>query len=112
MLSQGYAFATTSYRKNGLAVKEGLADIVDLVEVFKTQLAKQSTGRVYVIGASEGGLIATLAAEKYSKTFCGGLALCGPIGDFRGQLNYWGDFRVLFDYFYPRRDSRQPDHNT
>jgi len=28
----GYAFATTSYRTNGLAVKDGVADIMDLRE--------------------------------------------------------------------------------
>jgi pimeloyl-ACP methyl ester carboxylesterase len=53
-----------------------------------------------VIGASEGGLITTLAAER-GAPIAGGLALCGPIGNFRSQINYWGDFRVLFDYFYP-----------
>jgi hypothetical protein len=26
---------------------------------------------------------------------------CGPVGDFPRQVNYWGDFRVLFDYFFP-----------
>ena len=29
------------------------------------------------------------------------LALCGPVGDFAGQIDYLGDFRVLFDYFFP-----------
>jgi len=47
------------------------------------------------------GLITTLAVEKYPDLFSGGLALCGPIGDFRGQVDYWGDFRVVFDYFFP-----------
>jgi len=96
----GYAFISTSYTKNGLAVKEGLADTVRLIEWFKMQPPWAGhVGRVYLIGASEGGLITTLAAEK-SAPISGGLALCGPIGDFRSQLNYWGDFRVLFDYFY------------
>ncbi len=31
----GYAFATTSSRKNGLAIVEGVEDIRDLVAVFK-----------------------------------------------------------------------------
>ena len=29
------------------------------------------------------------------------MAGCGPIGDFRGQLNFVADFRVVFDYFFP-----------
>jgi hypothetical protein len=30
----------------------------------------------------------------------GAMAACGPIGDFRKQVDYWTDFRVLFDYFF------------
>ncbi len=96
---QGYAFATTSYSINGLAVREGLADLADLVAIFKA--AHPTVKKVYLVGASEGGLITTLAIEQYPDTFSGGLALCGPIGDFRQQINYWGDFRVAFDYFFP-----------
>ena len=50
---------------------------------------------------SEGGLVATLAAERYPDLFDGALAGCGPIGDFQAQLNYIGDFRVVFDYLFP-----------
>jgi len=99
--AQGYAFISTSYTRNGLAVKEGLDDIRRLIEWFKAE--SPWAGRVnnaYLIGASEGGLITTLAAEK-GAPIVGGLALCGPIGDFRSQINYWGDFRVLYDYFFP-----------
>jgi hypothetical protein len=28
-------------------------------------------------------------------------AACGPIGSFQDQINYFGDFRVVFDYFFP-----------
>ncbi len=93
----GYAFISTSYSKNGLAVKEGLDDTFKLIQAFKSQ--QPQTGQVYLIGASEGGLITTLAAER-EFPIVGGLALCGPIGSFQGQINYWGNFRVLFDYFY------------
>ena len=96
----GYAFATTSYYTNGLAVQQGLADLVDLVDIFKA--AHPDTNRVYLIGASEGGLITALAAEQHADVFNGGaMALCGPVGDFRQQVNYFGDFRVVFDYFFP-----------
>jgi len=33
--------------------------------------------------------------------YSGGLAVCGPIGDFIAQINYMGDFRVLFDFYFP-----------
>ena len=95
----GYAFATTSYSVNGLAIPEGLADLADLVRIFKA--AHPTVQRVYLVGVSEGGLITTLATEKLPNVFTGGLAGCGPIGDFRGQINYMGDFRAVFDYFFP-----------
>jgi pimeloyl-ACP methyl ester carboxylesterase len=99
VLSLNYAFATTSYSRNGLAVLEGIDDVRDLISLFKTQFP--TTNHVYLIGASEGGLVTTLALEQYPQDFSGGLAMCGPIGNFRSQINYWGDFRVLFDYFFP-----------
>ena len=56
---------------------------------------------VYLVGASEGGLVTTLAVEQSPDVFSGGVATCGPVGDFRKQVNYWGDFRVLFDFYFP-----------
>jgi pimeloyl-ACP methyl ester carboxylesterase len=95
----GYAFATTSYSKNGLAIKEGLADVVDLFNIFIS--ANVRPRFVYILGTSLGGTVATLAAEKFPQVFNGALTISGPIGDFRGQINYFGDFRVVFDYFFP-----------
>lgn len=95
----GYGFATTSYSVNGLAVEQGLADVLDLVEVFRARFP--AVNRVLLLGASEGALISTLAQERHPGTFAGTLAGCGPIGDFRFQLDYLGDFLVVFDYFFP-----------
>ena len=98
--SLGYAFVTTSYYTNGLAVRQGIADLIDLVHVFTTTQEMTPT-RVYLGGVSEGGLITTLAVEQYPDVFDGGLAVCGPVGSFRDQVDYFGDFRVVFDYFFP-----------
>ena len=98
--SMGYDFATTSYSVNGLAVQEGIADVLDLINVFEEQVGTPT--HIYLVGASEGGLVTTLAIERYPEAFTGGFATCGPIGSFRGQVDYWGDFRVVFDYFMDR----------
>lgn len=98
----GYAFATTSYSENGLAVQQGIADVLDLIDVFKNLVGIPN--HIYLVGASEGGLVTTLAIERYPQAFTGGLATCGPIGSFTGQVNYWGDFRVVFDYFMDTPD--------
>jgi pimeloyl-ACP methyl ester carboxylesterase len=95
----GYALAITSYSKNGLAVVQGIQDIVNLVEVFKNVC--QRPRHVFLAGVSEGALVTTLAVEQHPEIFSGGLALCGPIGDFRSQLNYLADFRIVFDYYFP-----------
>jgi pimeloyl-ACP methyl ester carboxylesterase len=95
----GYAFATTSYRQNGLAILEGVDDIRELVAAFMRDYSEPT--RIHVVGASEGGLIAALLAERSPELFASAFAACGPIGNFQRQLNYFGDFRVLFDYFFP-----------
>ncbi len=97
----GYAFATTSFRTNGLAVKDGVADIMELLGEFKEQHPLKRPSRVYLFGASEGGLIVARAIERHQAQFDGGIAACGPIGDFRMQVNYVGDMRVIFDAFFP-----------
>jgi pimeloyl-ACP methyl ester carboxylesterase len=97
---QGYAFATTSYRRTGLAILEGAEDIRELVAAFPG-VAGKPPGHTFLVGFSEGGLISTLLAERSSTLFSGVLAACGPIGDFQKQIDYFGDFRVLFDYFFP-----------
>ena len=97
--SLGFAFATTSYRMNGLAIKTGVTDLVELSDVFSATHSVPTY--TLVTGVSEGGLITALAIEQRPDVFDGGLATCGPIGDFSQQINYFGDFRVLFDYFFP-----------
>ena len=95
----GFAFATTSYSTNGLAVRQGVADVRDLVDIFIEKHRRPR--RVYLVGGSEGGIVTALTVEKYPRVFDGGVAACGPIGDFRKQIDYIGDFRVVFDYFFP-----------
>lgn len=105
VLGLGYGFAASAYNKDGLAIEEGITDTIHLAQYLITALG---ANRVYLVGASEGALITTLILEdngvfmaELDNPFTGGVAVCGPIGDFRKQLNYFGDFRVLFDYFFP-----------
>jgi hypothetical protein len=95
----GFAFATTSYSDDGLAILPAVQDVQELVGYFRG--LHPETDHVYLTGASEGGLVTALGVEQAPDVFSGGLATCGPVGDFRRQIDYWGDFRVLFDYFFP-----------
>ncbi len=96
----GYAYAASSYRTNGLAANVASLDILDLVPLFAQQVGVVPANQ-YLVGASEGSLASTLTLERAGQPFDGGILLCGPLGTFRGQVNYFGDFRLVFDYFFP-----------
>ncbi len=96
----GMAFATTSYRTNGLAILPAVDDVLELLDAVPA-VAGRPPRRTFMTGASEGGLVAALLVERHPERFAGGLAACGPIGSFRRQIDYIGDFRVLFDYYFP-----------
>jgi pimeloyl-ACP methyl ester carboxylesterase len=88
----GLAFATTDVGLTG--------DVRELLDALPT-LAGRAPSRIILAGASRGGLVATLLAEQQPNRFAGLLALCAPIGDFRSQVDYFGDFRVVFDALFP-----------
>lgn len=96
--SLGFGFAASSFSKDGLATPEGVQDTVALVNVL--QGLGVPVRKYFVTGASEGGPIAAKALES-NPIFRGGLSVCGPIGSFQQEVNYLGDVRVLFDYFFP-----------
>lgn len=94
----GFGFAASSFSKDGLAIQEGIQDTKALTNVISS--LSISPQKYYITGASEGGLITAKSMEE-DPSYVGGLAVCGPVGDFRKQINYFGDGRVLFDYFFP-----------
>ncbi len=106
MTGLGFAFATNSYSKTGLAVRQGMDDILDLVTIFDCQHGTPE--RVYLTGASEGGVITALLAEESPWVFDGGVAACGPVGDFTYQIGYFGDARATFEFFFPALISGEP----
>jgi pimeloyl-ACP methyl ester carboxylesterase len=95
----GFAFATNSYSKTGLAVRQGMADLLDLVEIFAAE--QGAPAKVFLTGASEGGIITALLAEQHPEVFAGGVAACGPVGSFPLQIAYFGDARALFQVYFP-----------
>jgi pimeloyl-ACP methyl ester carboxylesterase len=100
-LSQGFAFATSSFHKNGVAIEQGAEDLNKLLQYFRSVVPPQSLQKVFITGASEGGLIALLLLERYPGKYDAGLALCAPVGGAPDLIRYTYDFRVVFDYFFP-----------
>ncbi len=97
--SLGFGFATNSYSKTGLAVQQGMDDILDLVNIYTAKYGAPQ--RVFLFGASEGGIITTLLVEQNSTVFNAGVAACGPLGSFPYQINYFADARVTFEVLFP-----------
>lgn len=101
LLAQGYAVATTSYTKNGYDVEAGAKSIDALVSKFQRTVGRRNLKKVYLIGASQGALISVMLAERDPRTYNGGVvALCGPLAGWSYEVNYFGDFGVVFNYFF------------
>jgi pimeloyl-ACP methyl ester carboxylesterase len=104
----GFAFATNSYSKTGLAILQGKDDVLDLVSIFAATHGQPH--KVYLVGASEGGIVTALSLEQHPDVYSAGLAACGPIGNFPLQIDYFGDARATFQIFYPGLIPGDPFH--
>jgi pimeloyl-ACP methyl ester carboxylesterase len=86
LLTNGYAWAASSYRTNGYDVKQGVKDTHALGEFFNGLVGHPR--RTYFTGHSMGGHITGVAIEQYPQAYAGALPMCGVMGD-----------NELFDYF-------------
>lgn len=99
------AYASTSYRDNGLVVVDAIEDIKELRAAIHEFFADPNNfalppDAIFLVGPSEGGLITVLTIEQNPGLFTGAIATCCPIGNFYEQLQYYGDAHVLFKYFF------------
>jgi hypothetical protein len=86
LLSQGYAWAASSYSSNNYVPGVGAKDTHKLIGLFSGLVGNPS--RVYLTGFSMGGHVIGLAIEQWPNSFDGALPMCGVMGD-----------SELFDYF-------------
>jgi pimeloyl-ACP methyl ester carboxylesterase len=86
LIANGYAWAASSYSKNGYDVKEGVKDTLALTMQFNGLVGTPT--RRYLIGHSMGGHITGVAIEQYPNVYDGAGPMCGVMGD-----------AELFDYF-------------
>lgn len=104
ILGNNMGYAATSYRDNGLVVLDAVEDIKDLMNItslfFDDHTEYKEPDYIFLGGPSEGGLVTIKTLEEYPHLFDGAISIGGPIGDFRNQLQYMGDFHVLFNYFF------------
>lgn len=78
LLDQGYALAGSAFKTNGWDVQDGVAADKDLYSYFSDTFGKPR--RVYIWGASLGGLITETLAETHPDWVSGVAPLCGVLG--------------------------------
>jgi pimeloyl-ACP methyl ester carboxylesterase len=99
LLSSGFAVAASSSSSNDRTLADAVRRTHQLSGFFTTVVS--APRRTLVMGASLGALVAIKLAESYALEYDGALALCGPLGGALPQVQYVGDGRVLFDYYFP-----------
>ena len=96
----GYAFAYSSFSENGLSVKDGAQRTHQLRGLLASELPG-APERSYAVGYSLGALVALELGERHPSQYDGVLAMCGMVGGSTPELQYVGDVRALFDFYYP-----------
>lgn len=86
LLDQGYAWAASSYYRNGYDVRAGVLSTRDLAELFADKVGRPEQ-RV-IVGVSMGGHIIGRSIEQFPGYYDGALPMCGVLGD-----------HELFDFF-------------
>ncbi|SCF24371.1 alpha/beta hydrolase family protein [Micromonospora mirobrigensis] len=86
MLAQGYAWAASSYDRNGYDIRSGVLTTRALADLFTDTVARPK--RVLMAGVSMGGHIIGRSLEQYPGYYDGALPMCGVLGD-----------QELFDFF-------------
>ncbi len=92
LVSNGYAWAASSYSKNGYDVREGVKDTLQLTMLFNSLVGNPT--RRYLIGHSMGGHITGVATEQYRNVYDGALPMCGVMGDAE-LFDYFLDFQMV-----------------
>lgn len=91
MLDQGYAWAQSTYSKNGYNVAQGVKDTHALSKFFNGVAGNPDN--VYITGYSMGGHITAVSAEQHSSSYTGAMPMCGVVGDYE-LFDYFLDFNV------------------
>jgi pimeloyl-ACP methyl ester carboxylesterase len=100
LVGMGYGFGYCSFRENGFAVKDGIWATRIVGQIFRSKV-KDEPAYTWLMGHSLGGLVAVNLVEKHPSDYDGILTMAGMIGGSRAEIDYMGDVRNLFDFFYP-----------
>ncbi|MGN9813485.1 alpha/beta hydrolase family protein [Micromonospora sp. BQ11] len=91
LLEQGYAWASSSYSRNGFDIRSGVLSTKDLADHFARLVERPH--RTYLAGVSMGGYIIGRSLEQYPGHYDGGLPMCGVLGDHE-LLDFFLDYNL------------------
>src|SRR5688500_3231433 len=95
MVSNGFAWAASSYAENGYVPGIGADDTLALKDEFERKFGE--TKKTYLAGASMGGNVVALALEHHADEYDGALAICGALGGIE-QIDYLVSWVALAEY--------------
>lgn len=99
LLANGFAVAASSYSSNGWALADAVRRTHQLGAIVTATIGQPR--RTFLVGHSLGALAIVKLAESYPGQYDGVLAMCGPLGGAGAEIQYAGDARVTFDYYFP-----------
>jgi pimeloyl-ACP methyl ester carboxylesterase len=108
VVSEGYAWASTSYRRGGYGVRMGAEDVDNARKVFIAAFGKPR--RTIVHGQSYGGSVAAKLVEIYAANYDGAMFTSGVVA---GATRFYpgrADMRAVYQYYcnnHPRPDEPQ-----
>ncbi|TNH29977.1 hypothetical protein FHG89_09925 [Micromonospora orduensis] len=92
LLEQGYAWASSSYDRNGFDIRSGVLGTRDLADHFGRTVRKPH--RTYLAGVSMGGYVIGRSLEQYPGFYDGALPMCGVLGD-QTLLDFYLDYNLV-----------------
>jgi pimeloyl-ACP methyl ester carboxylesterase len=99
LVSAGYAVAASSFSSNGWSLDDAVRRTHQLSGIFKSKAGQPR--RTFLLGHSLGALAIVKMAETFPGQYDGALPMCGPLGGALAELQYAGDARVTFDFYFP-----------
>ncbi|SIM65089.1 hypothetical protein [Micromonospora cremea] len=92
LLEQGYAWASSSYDRNGFDIRSGVLGTKDLADHFGRTVRRPH--HTYLAGVSMGGYIIGRSLEQHPGYYDGALPMCGVLGD-QTLLDFYLDYNLV-----------------
>jgi pimeloyl-ACP methyl ester carboxylesterase len=96
LIANGFAWAASSYSKNGYEPGDGARDTYALRDIVEEKIGAPKHN--YLYGQSMGGHVAALSLELYPTAYDGAMAECGAVAG-REILDYFVSWAALAEYY-------------